>query len=383
MSKPTKCGDKWRIRWPDAAGVRRSAVFEVYAEAKVELARRIAEVEEIKAGRANAPPPPKTFGDLADYWLLHRAPLKRSGKDDESVIRKHLRPSFGHLQLVSIGTEQVDRFVSERRELHAKTVLNLLTLLSTMLNLAVDLNWLARAPKIRKPKVRIFDQDFRYLRTRDDVRKFLQAAGEDGEDTLALYATAVFTGMREGELAALRWADVQFDTRLITVQRSFDGPTKSGDVRYVPILDDLLPILRQWRLSHPGVLVFTNRDGNMLQPCSRIFAERLHRVLDAAGFERPTKGRNVHALNFHSLRHTFASQWMMAGGDLFKLQRILGHKDVKMTQRYAHLAPNAFAGDLGRMSGLVPAAPESVVRELRPGSRAKPMHENRKRCMGS
>ncbi len=365
MSKPIKCRDKWRIRWDDAAGVRQSAVFAVHAEARVELARREAEVAEIKAGRANAPPPPKTFNDLADYWLVHRAPLKRSGKDDESVIRKHLRPSFGHVQLSAIGTEHVDRFVSERRALHNKTVLNLLTLLSTMLNLAVDLNWLARAPKIRKPRVRMFEQDFRYLRTRDDVRKFLTAAADEGAETLALYATAVFTGMREGELAALRWSDVQFDTRLVTVQRSFDGPTKAGDVRYVPILDELLPILRQWRLLHPGELVFTNRDGNMLQPCSRIFAERLHRVLDAAGFERPTKGRNVHALNFHSLRHTFASQWMMAGGDLFKLQRILGHKDVKMTQRYAHLAPNAFAGDLERMSGLAPDQPNGIVRERR------------------
>jgi hypothetical protein len=64
----------------------------------------------------------------------------------------------------------------------------------------------------------------------------------------ALYATAVFTGMRAGELGGLRWDDVDFDKRLVTVQRSFDGPIKAGDIRYVPILDALLPVLRAWRL---------------------------------------------------------------------------------------------------------------------------------------
>lgn len=364
MSMPIKCRDKWRIRWFDAAGARQSAVFDSYRDATAALAKHTHEVDEIKAGRRDAPPPVKTFGDLADYWIANRVPIKRSGKDDESVIRRHLRPAFGALQLQEIGMEHADRFIAERRHLHDKTVLNLLTLLSSMLNLAVDLGWLARAPKIRKPNVRVFDQDYRYLRDDEDYHRLLTAARDEGEDAYVLYATALFTGMRQGELAGLRWVDVRFNQKRIVVQHSFDGPTKAGDVRYVPIFDDLLPILREWRLKNPTALVFTNRDGKMLQPCSRIFAERLHRVLDAAGFDRPTEGRNVHALNFHSLRHTFASHWMMRGGDLFKLQRILGHKDVKMTQRYAHLAPNAFDGDLGRMAGLVPVAAPDNIRQL-------------------
>lgn len=361
MSKPVKHYDKWRIRWKDALGKRRSAVFETYREAQSELARRQAEAEEIKRGIRDAPPPEKSFSDLCDYWIENRVPIKRSGKDDVSVIRRHLRPAFGHLPLRNIGLQHADAFAVAKRQLHPKTLLNLLTLFSTMLNLAVDLGWLARAPKVRKPTVRLFDQDFRYLRTDDEIQRFLRAAREEGEDAFALYATALFTGMRQGELAALRWADVRFEQRLIVVQRSYDGPTKAGDVRYVPLLAELLPILRDWKLRNPGPLLFPNRDGNMHQPCARIFAERLGRVLDAAGFERPTQGRHRHAIHFHSLRHTFASHWMMRGGDLFKLQRILGHKDVKMTQRYAHLAPHAFAEDFGRMAGLMPVEPAPVV----------------------
>ena len=138
----------------------------------------------------------------------------------------------------------------------------------------------------------------------------------------ALYATAVFTGMRAGELAGLRWDGVSFERRLITVQRSFDGPTKAGDVRYVPILDVLLPILKQWHELHPGTLVFTNRDGRMLGKSARIFQEVLHRVLDRAGFEQVQRDNRVeNYIVFHDLRHTFASHWMMRGCDLFRLER--------------------------------------------------------------
>jgi hypothetical protein len=76
------------------------------------------------------------------------------------------------------------------------------------------------------------------------------------------------------------------------VQRSFDGPTKSDRVRYVPILDPLLPVLRAWKLRHPGRLVFTNQAGAMFAPSGPIFQEVLHRVLAAA--ELPKVKRNEH-----------------------------------------------------------------------------------------
>ncbi len=60
-------------------------------------------------------------------------------------------------------------------------------------------------------------------------------------------------------------------------------------------------------------------------------------------------GKERRYIRSHDLRHTFASHWVMKGGDLFKLQKILGHKTVQMTMRYAHLAPHAFAEDFKRL----------------------------------
>jgi integrase len=352
MAKPTKHGKKWRIRPMNEQGHRVSMVFDDYRSAQLAESRFAVKVEEIKRGLRSPDPPDKTFNDLADYWVEKRAPRKRSRKDDESIIRKHLRPAFGAMKLRDIGVEDGDDFVADREHLSEKTLSNLVTLLTTMLRLATTFRvpWLLTVPKFHKPKVSLYSRDYRWLRSEDEVRRFLAAAEDEGEAVLALYALAVYTGLRAGELAALEWPDIDFDRRLIIVQRSFDGPTKSDRVRYVPILDPIVPLLRRWRLRHSGRLVFTNRDGAMLQPSGRIYQEVLRRVLAAAGFpEVQTEHGARGYIRFHDLRHTFASHWVMRGGDMYKLQKILGHQSVQMTMRYAHLSPDAFSDDYSRL----------------------------------
>jgi integrase len=355
---------RWRARWVDENGVQQSETFDDFKSAERHERKKKAEVCEIKEGLRQPGPPVKTFDDLADYWMENRAPRKRSRKDDESLIKKHLRPAFGTMRLRELGTEDIDAFVNAKiddEELSEKYTHNMVTLLGTMLRAATffKVPWLLVVPKINKPKVSLFSRDYCWLRTDEEVRRFLVAARAEGEWVFVLYAVAIYTGMRAGEIAALEWPDVDFDRRLITVQRSFDGPTKSDRVRYVPILDALLPILRAWRLRHPGQLVFTSMAGTMFTPSGRIFQEVLHRgarariVLDAAGFPKVTRnGRERHYIRFHDLRHTFASHWTMKGGDLFRLQKILGHASVSMTLRYSHLSPSAFADDYGRMTVL-------------------------------
>jgi integrase len=352
MAKPTKHYGRWRIRWVDEHGRRQSAVFDDYKTAAFELRKNELEVDERRRGLRAPEPPRRTVGEAIGYWKEHRSPLKRSADDDESIFRS-IEPFFARTGLDDVAgiIMAVDRYRASKLHLSPKTVANHLTLLGAVLRLAGDLGWMPKVPKIHKPKVRLISQDFCFLRTVEEIRRFLDAAkAEDDEQTFVLYATAVYTGGREGELAALQWADVDFENRLITVQRSFDGPTKAEDVRYVPVLDALLPILRNWRLRAPGKQVFTNREGRMLLPSSRVFQESLHRVLRRGAFENVIRnGKSRPYIRFHDLRHTFASHWVMNGGDLFKLQKILGHKTVQMTMRYAHLQPAAFRDDYGRM----------------------------------
>jgi integrase len=361
VARPVKHYGRWRIRWLDARGERRSEVFEKHRDAELALQRHEVEAEEIRRGLRPAPLESRTFGELADYWLEHRASRKRSEKDDQSIIRRHLRPAFGALPLVEVDVVRIDALITSIGG--KKTLHNILTLLISMLNLAVELNWLVKRPRVRKPRIALVSHDFRYLRTKEEIDKFLRAAREADELLFVLYAAAVYTGMRAGELAGLQWDDIDLGKRLITVQRSFDGPTKVDEVRYVPILDPLLPVLREWRLRCPGVLVFPNEAGRMHKPSARIFQERFHKVLVKAGFaEEMRNGKRRTYITFHGTRHTFASHWMMNGGDIFRLQRIGGWKSFAMVQRYAHLAPEAFSQDYERLGKHVPTElPATVI----------------------
>jgi len=357
MGKPIKRGIKWQIRWTDENGKRRGESYTDFKDAMFALRSHETQTEEIRRGFRVRPPKDRSFKDLCDRWMSVRATMKRQPEKDLSIIRTHLKPAFGELTLRQITTERVAEFSAELMSKRAPlTVRNILMLLQAMFNQAIEWGWTETAPKIRKPQTRLFNKDYRWLRTNEEIERFLDAAKSEESPTVhPMYSTALFTGMRAGELVGLRWDDIDFERRLITVQRSYDGPTKAGDVRHVPILDRLLPVLKAWKLATSSRrVVFPNEAGHMWDQKGRVFDEILKRVLVRAGFDR----RYVH---FHGLRHTFASHWVLNDGDLFRLQKILGHKTSQMTQRYAHLAPSAYQSDWGRLGGASESKEGEVV----------------------
>lgn len=361
--------------WYDETGRRRGLSRDSKDDATEALNEELARVARVRAAAHEVPKGERLFSDLCDRWLSSRTD-KRSLETDASFIRVHLRPAFGDLELREIGVELIEGFRAAREDMNPSTVNHHLTLLGSLLRHAVDLGWLEAVPKIQKH--RLTQKSYDWLHTPEEIAAFLRAAAEEKDPTVAaLYATAVYTGMRAGELAGLRRSDVAVERRVIEVSRSYDGPTKGGEIRHVPIVDRLQPVLRDWlqrapllhdqadrrqreredqgaepRPSRRRELVFTSQAGGQLRRDSRVFRSVLDRVLERAGEQQQAAGEpttlRAGAISIHDLRHTFASHWMMNGGDLFRLQRVLGHKDIATTQRYAHLAPNAFEGDLGR-----------------------------------
>lgn len=354
MARPVKHGNKWRIRWLDADGKRRSECYSRRKDAEFRLAQHQSQAEAERRGLARRASASKTMSQICDYWLAHRAPKKRSCRDDQYMIEAALRPFFGSMLLQDISQQQVDQYVASREDLSPKTVSNHLTLLVAMLNQAEDLRWITNAPRIRKPKPTPVET-YRYLKTSEEIERFLGGALTLGENVHALYATAIYTGMRAGELGGLCWDDVDFSKRLITVQRSFEGPTKTGRIRHLPILDPVLPVLRRAFARRVNQIVFPNSRSGPLRSGYRVFEDTLRETLDISEFEPiEQNGRTQPYITFHCLRHTFASHWVMNGGDIFKLQRILGHQAIQMTMRYAHLAPEAFKSEHSRLGSSLP-----------------------------
>ncbi|HSC88656.1 MAG TPA: hypothetical protein VLC09_15340, partial [Polyangiaceae bacterium] len=99
VARPIKRGDKWRIRWLDADGKRRSEVYHRKADADRALLARLSAADAERRGLRPRIEDGRTFAELADRWLAYRAAAKRSKGDDESMLRRHLRPFFGEQRL--------------------------------------------------------------------------------------------------------------------------------------------------------------------------------------------------------------------------------------------------------------------------------------------
>jgi integrase len=137
------------------------------------------------------------------------------------------------------------------------------------------------------------------------------------------------------------------------------GPLKDKDSRVVPILDPMLPILTEWKLKTGGeglVIPPLRCDGKKIDKATP--GNFLRPVVKALGLARPGLGW------YQATRHTFASQWVMAGGSIEKLKEILGHYSVVMTEKYAHLRPELFTPKDMAVIDLDLAAGEAVPVQL-------------------
>lgn len=344
----------WQMRFRGSTGrwVDQTTDTTDEKKARKKLGAREAEVEAGKfaqGGRAR-------FEDVATHWLDHYSAVRlRSHAENQRNFDNHLKPAFGALALRNIMPGAIRDFASEkiRDGLSPATVRRLLALLRKILNDAVQDGLLAESPfrrvkhhqLPREPKAR----DYTWF-TQEEIAKLLEAAEPLDRP---FYATAVYTGLRRGELCGLRWADVDLAAGLVAVSRSYDKPTtKSGEPRKVPMGAKLRAILTAWKANcppSPEGLVFPSHTPRRLQPDGPL----VHAMRDGATvshrFADLCEAAGVRALPFHSLRHSFATHFMRTGGDLYRLKAILGHSTITLTERYAHHSPTWARRDVNRL----------------------------------
>ncbi len=181
------------------------------------------------------------------------------------------------------------------------------------------------AQSVKLPKVS--DEKPRFL-TPNELRATLEAAPEWMRAPIALAAA---TGMRRGELLALRWLDIDFGLKLIFLR---SATTKTAEPRAIPLTPAAQLVLESLSHGKPGAHVFADVDPARLSVYIR-------RVFASLGIENAS---------FHTLRHTAASWMVQAGVSLYSTGQVLGHKTPRMTQRYAHLAPEHLATAAGKLS---------------------------------
>ena len=149
-------------------------------------------------------------------------------------------------------------------------------------------------------------------------RETLPSIGMFFDHLTPMTIIALHTGLRRGELTSLTWNDVNLQSKLLTVRA---GYSKSQKARYIPLNSEAVDVLKRYRKQHSG-------EGRLFDVFS--VKKSWNALMTKAG---------ISDFRFHDLRHTFASKLVAAGVDLNTVRELLGHADIRMTLRYAHLAP--------------------------------------------
>ena len=294
--------------------------------------------------------------DVAELGGRYLAYAERRGRKRstrigiESEVRVHLAPFFGDRAVDAISREDVADLVAEleRKNLAPKTIRNILGTMAALMNFARRRRWAGPNPcdGVELPAVPDATE-IRFL-TLDQVDA-LEANARPGEFhaiDAAMYRTAAMTGLRQGELLALRWLDVDWVAARIRVRRNyvmgqFGTPKSKRSTRSVPMDDAVGGTLERlfkasrWQADHD--LVFG-------RPAT---GEPLYRQGVLRRFQKATKaaGLDEHHV-FHDLRHTFGTRVAAVGVPMRTLQEWMGHRDIATTQRYADYAPGTHEAEL-------------------------------------
>ena len=279
----------------------------------------------------------------SQFWVTRSSKKCRSHAQHarESVPRKPAALGQHRPDLIQPLLRE-HRIATRRKE--AAELNNHLAVLRKLLNLAVEYKKLTVAPKIRA--LSIGEQDFDFL-SFEETARFVESTPTEWK---VMVLMALKTGLRIGELLALKWEDIDLKAGKLIVKRTLwqgqEGSPKGGRRREVPLSVQTVAMLKAHRavtmLKSP--YVFCRADGthhthNQLQ-------DLIPRLCKLAGLPK--------RLTWHDLRHTFASHLVMKGRSLVEVQQLLGHTTIAMTMRYAHLSPDVKRAAVEALDG--PAA---------------------------
>ncbi len=337
-----------RKAWGFTAQINGKQVRQYKAEwtqddAEAELAKALLQIEPEKPKG-----PGITLAQAADRYLATKT-RKRTVEADRRQLDLLKAEFGGETPLADITASRISEYKAKRlaavrkvgegeaaveRRLTAAAVNRPLALLRHLLRLAHE-EWEAidNVPRIRlekEPQGRL-----RWL-TEEEITRLLDAAAKSRNKELrATVIVALNTGLRRGELLGLTWERVDLSRGVIRLEL-----TKSGRRREVPMNDD----------SYRALV------GLDPKAHGRVFKTRYIQT----AYNNAVEAAKLDDVNFHTLRHTFASWAVMRGVTLKELQELLGHASLAMTMRYAHLAPEHLRTAVSRLEGLTSSQPASV-----------------------
>jgi len=288
------------------------------------------------------------FDDIWEEFFKYAKANKKSWTIDEQNYNKHIKPVFGNKAVKSLKSLDFEDFKQQlfAKKLEAQTVKHQLTLARTIINHSIKhdilknyTNPLANG-KVKMPEI---DNKRQAYLTKEEAKDVLKILKSIHPLTYHLTVLLLFTGARfseitgaasqknkTGEETPLKWSDVNFNNNTIYFKK-----TKNGNDRHIAMHDTLKETIQYLYENKVSDNVITNSAGGIILRMPDYFMTALETI-------RPgnKKEKTKNKITAHSLRHTHAS-WLAEGGlDILQIKEQLGHKNIEMTMRYAHLIPN-------------------------------------------
>lgn len=305
-----------------------------------------------------------TFEDFVDrFYLPHIKTYKRCVSADVTLLNNHLLPQFGKLRLNEITQFGVSQFIAQKLSDGYKSSYcnRFLVLLGFCFSLALkwEIAGVRKNPARGVPLLKSNSKIERFLKE-EEFERLLVAIRYSPNPLLKYFVPlALMTGARKRELLDAKWEDFDFEKNVWVIPI-----TKSGRSRHVPLIPEVVAMLVKLREELPKLMdqcflleipwVMPNPKTG--KPFQSIFNS----------WNSARRAAGVADLRIHDLRHSFASALVNNGVPIYDVQKLLGHQDLRTTERYAHLAPGRLRDSASRVVKSYKIFPNAAEKELTP-----------------
>ena len=306
----------------------------------------------------------KSIGQYAYQWLdscKHRVKQSTYAKY-YAILHNHILPAFKELPISELTTEYTQKFSEEllnSKKLSPKTTKDILTVLKTVLKEAEnDMNASPISNKIILPKTP--KNEIRVLSHSEQNCLASYLMKQLDEYNLGILLS-LFTGMRIGEICALKWRNISLSQQVIRVEATMqrikviddcanadtkvliDTPKSQASIRTIPITAFIAQLLSQFQCNDPEAFLLTGQADRYIEP--RTLQYRFAKCVQECGLQ------DVH---FHTLRHTFATRCAEVDFEIKSLSEVLGHSDPRITlDRYVHPSMELKRSNMEKLTDII------------------------------